>query len=103
MDLTGDAGCFKIDSLHAGVTKSTIAGNAWVDPFTSPEVWGAQVGSFANELRHFLGVVRGRERLAITPADAVAALQIALAVAEAASTRRPVLLGTDETEPASDR
>jgi UDP-N-acetylglucosamine 3-dehydrogenase len=100
MDLTGDAGCFKIDSLHSGVTKSTSAGNTWVDPFTAPELWGTQAGSFANELRHFLGVVRGRERPAISPDDAVAALRIALAVSDAASTGRPVVLPTDDAAPA---
>jgi predicted dehydrogenase len=90
IDLTGDAGCFKIDSLHSGVTKSTAAGNVWIDPFTAQSVSGAQAGSFANELGHFLRAVRGREAPALTPGDAIAAVAMALAVTESAATGQPV-------------
>lgn len=93
VDLNGDAGCLKIASLESGVTKSSAAGNVWVDPFTAPTVYGVQAGSFANELRHFLRAARGLEPPALTPDDAIAALEIALAVTNAASTRQPVRLG----------
>jgi predicted dehydrogenase len=90
MELTGDAGCFKIDSLHSGVAKSTAAGNVWLDPFTSPLVAGVQAGSFANELGHFLRAARGLEPPALTPEDAIAALEMALAVTEAAATGQAI-------------
>jgi predicted dehydrogenase len=72
------------------VTRSAAAGNGWIDPFTSPAIYGTQAGSFANELGHFLRAVRGLEAPAMTPGDAVAALALALAVTEAAATGRPV-------------
>jgi predicted dehydrogenase len=90
LELTGDAGSFRIDSLHSGVTRSSAAGNAWLDPFTSPAIYRSRAGSFANELGHFLRAVRGLEAPAMRPADAVAALALALAVTEAAATGRPV-------------
>jgi predicted dehydrogenase len=90
IDLIGDAGCFKIDSMHSGVTKSSASGNVWVDPFTAQTVSGAQAGSFANELAHFLRVIRGREAPALTPGDAIAAVALALAVTEAAATGQAV-------------
>jgi predicted dehydrogenase len=90
LELTGEAGSFKIDSLHSGVTRSSAAGNAWIDPFTSPAIYGTQAGSFANELGHFLRAVRGLEAPAMTPQDAVAALALALAVTESAASGRAV-------------
>jgi predicted dehydrogenase len=86
LDLVGSAGALSLATLETGLRRADGVRAVQVDATTAPLVQGQPGGMFYVELRHFVDCVRGRAAPAITPADAVAALRIALAVERAAAT-----------------
>jgi UDP-N-acetylglucosamine 3-dehydrogenase len=91
-DVVGDRGSLAIATLETGLARTDGARTVRLDAHAAPLVHGRAGGMFHFELAHFVDVVRGRVAPALTPADAVAALRIALAVEQAARTGTRVAL-----------
>jgi predicted dehydrogenase len=85
-DLVGDRGALAIATLETGLRRADESRAVVVDTATAPVVEGHAGGMFYFELRHFVDCVRKRATPAVTPADGLAALRIALAVERAAAT-----------------
>jgi predicted dehydrogenase len=85
-DVVGDRGSLQIATLETGLSRTDETRTVRLDAHAAPEVHGHHGGMFHFELAHFVDVVRRRAPAAIAPADAVAALRVALAVERAAAT-----------------
>lgn len=81
-DLLGEAGAIELSCKTEGVTLSTSAGAQSVTNVLAGEVYGVPSGALFNELNHFVHAVVGTTKLAISPFDGTAAVQIASAVEE---------------------
>ena len=91
LDVVGSAGSLSIATLETGLRRADGQRAVQVDTASAPSVQGHPGGMFYFELRHFVDCVRGRATPAVTPADAVMALRIALAVERAAATGAPAV------------
>ncbi len=91
-DIVGSAGSLSVATLETGLRQSNQERSVLVDWGSAPIVQGQAGGMFANELRHFVDCIRRGSTPAVSPADALAALRIALAVERAAATGDAVSL-----------
>lgn len=85
LDVVGSEGSLHIASLETGLRRADGRRALHVDTMSAPVVHGHAGGMYYFQLRHFLDVIRGRARLAVTPDDALAALRIALGVSRSRS------------------
>jgi predicted dehydrogenase len=95
--VVGTGGWLRIEQgatgLEAYVTDRSGPADLAVDVSFWPEVHGRTSGALANELAHFLDCVRTGGVPAVTIADGVEALRLALAMEEAATTASTIDLG----------
>jgi predicted dehydrogenase len=91
LDVVGSAGSVSIATLETGLRRADGQRAVHVDTASAPSVQGHPGGMFYFELRHFIDCVRGQATPAVTPADGVMALRIALAVERAAASGAPTV------------
>jgi predicted dehydrogenase len=91
LDVVGSAGSVSIATLETGLRRVDGQRAVQLDTASAPSVQGQSGGMFYFELRHFIDCVRGRAAPAVTPADGVMALRIALAVERAAASGAPTV------------
>jgi UDP-N-acetylglucosamine 3-dehydrogenase len=92
LDVNGSAGRIELVGHEGGLSVMGPERYAWPDTQLWPTVHGEVVGALRRETWHFVDVLRGRAQPLVTGADGLAAVRIALAVAESARTGAPVRL-----------
>jgi len=91
-EIAGTEGLVSFDSRRAvpfALSRRQVTSGA---PSVAVPESPVEESPYLQEMNHFLSVVRGEAELAVTPADARAALRVALAVNESIRTGEPVVL-----------
>lgn len=93
LEVNGTSGRAELVGHYAGLAVMTDERETWPDTALWPTVHGRVAGALERQTGHFVECLRGGASPLVTGADGLAALRIALAVEEAATTGRPVSLG----------
>jgi predicted dehydrogenase len=92
LDVNGSGGRVELVGHEAGLSVMGAERYSWPDTQLWPTVHGKTVGALRRQTWHFVDVLRGQEEPLVSGADGLAALRIALAVEESASTDATVRL-----------
>jgi UDP-N-acetylglucosamine 3-dehydrogenase len=92
LDVNGSGGRVELVGHEAGLSVMGAERYSWPDTQLWPTVHGETVGALRRQTWHFVDVLRGKEEPLVSGADGLAALRIALAVEESASTDATVRL-----------
>lgn len=91
-EVFGDQGSASVVADFSGLSVIGEARTNWVETALWAELDGEVLGAIARETDHFVQCLAGEATPLISGADGLAAVQIALAVDEAAQTQQPVTL-----------
>jgi predicted dehydrogenase len=92
LDVNGSAGRVELVGHESGLSVMGPERYSWPDTQLWPTVHGEVAGALRRQTSHIVDVLRGSEEPLVTGADGLAAVRIALAVAESARTGAPVRL-----------
>lgn len=91
-EIFGDRGNASVVADYSGLSVTGEARSNWVETALWAELNGEVIGAIARETDHFVKCLAGQATPLISGADGLAAVQIALAVDEAARTQQAISL-----------
>ena len=95
--IAGDRGSLDVPTMRL---REYIGERSWFAPFAGEVIEVPSVDPLMQQLRHFCAVIRGEAAPLVSAADAARTLEATLAVAEAAASRRAVVIDPSQGAPA---